>query len=122
MPFEEAAGGDGAFAARTVGLGRGVVLPTLVRQVAFSGARAPRAGRRWRRAGRARALGRGGGPIWVGGFWKYMGGIRKVGGGKPAALPASSTGALPLKCTTLRRPPVSFSLLGSVDQMRCWTR
>src|SRR6516164_5682261 len=54
-------------------------------------------------------------------FWKYMGGITKVWRSKPAALTATSTRAFPVKCATLRRPPVSFSQSGSVDQIRCST-
>src|SRR5215472_3161237 len=54
-------------------------------------------------------------------FWKYIGGITKVWRSKPAALTAVSTRAFPVKCATLRRPPVSFSQSGSVDQIRCLT-
>src|SRR6516164_9996932 len=54
-------------------------------------------------------------------FWKYIGAITNVWRAKPAALTAASTRAFPVKCTTLRRSPVSFSLSGSVDQIRCST-
>jgi hypothetical protein len=50
-------------------------------------------------------------------FWKYIGAITNVWRANPAVLTAASTRAFPVKCATLTRPPVSFSLSGSVDQI-----
>src|SRR5215472_6235244 len=50
-----------------------------------------------------------------------MGAITNVWCANPAALTAASTRAFPVKWTTLRRPPVSLSQSGKVDQIKCWT-
>src|SRR6266550_6258023 len=41
---------------------------------------------------------------------------RGINGDRPAA---ASTRALPVKCGSLSRPPLSFSASGSVDQIKC---
>src|SRR5712664_3147389 len=50
-----------------------------------------------------------------------MGACTSVCRAKPTLRTTASTCALPLKCITLRRPPLSFSTSGSVDQIRCST-